>query len=336
MNISRLKTKIKKSAFILISLLFVFSCQSDKPERLGLVTYSLKKPDFIPEFNSQNAFDDVKKQVLFGPRNPNSTGHSEALSYLYNELRQYTPHVSKQEFTYTGYDGEELLLTNLIAKFNPSSPNRILLCAHWDTRPRAERDPEFKDKPLPGANDGASGTAILLETARNLKAYPLPYGVDIVLFDGEDYGKPSDLSNYCLGSKFFAAKKGKDYRPVFAILLDLVGDKNALFYREAYSEKYAPDINKIVWDTAAAIGLSKFINRIGGSVYDDHIPLNQAGIRTINIVDIELINKDNSGTERDYWHTQGDTVDKIGVETLGQVGSLVNNLLFSIKFEPHE
>ena len=103
MNISRRKTKIKRSAFIFISLLFVLSCQSDKPERLGFVRYSLKKPDFVPEFNSMKTLDAVKKQVLFGPRNPNSTGHSEALTYLYSELRQYTPHVTKQEFTYTGY-----------------------------------------------------------------------------------------------------------------------------------------------------------------------------------------------------------------------------------------
>ena len=179
----------------------------------------------VPEFDSQKAFSYLQAQTDFGPRNPNSIGHQKCLDYVAAELSRSAENVTKQEFTHRGYGGEILKLTKSSALSTPGSPTEYLLLAHWDTRPRAdeEKDPAKQNRPILGANDGASGVAVLLEIARLLKQVPPPIGVDILFVDGEDYGKSSDLDSYFLGSRYFMKVKSENYRPRFAILLDMVG-----------------------------------------------------------------------------------------------------------------
>ncbi|MFO7445798.1 MAG: M28 family peptidase [Ignavibacteriaceae bacterium] len=319
--------------FILLIIPFLFySCGKTDTETAQKPLYELKPGNSVPLFNSENAYQYIEKQVSFGPRNPGSPGHRQGLFYLRNELTKYAGEVILQSFTYPGYN-ETLELTNIIAKFNPDAKNRIMLSAHWDTRPRAEEaeDTSKQKLPIPGANDGGSGVGVLLEIARLLKENNLSYGVDIVLFDGEDYGYRNDLSNFCIGSKYFAANLN-NYKPVFGILLDMVGDKEAFFPREGQSRKYAPDIVNMIWNLASQSGADLFVNREAGEIYDDHVPLNQAGIRTIDIIDLELIGADTSNKRRNYWHTDKDNMENISAETLQQVGNVLTKLIYSLHF----
>ncbi len=189
-----------------------------------------------------------------------------------------------------------------------------------------------QNEPILGANDGASGVGILLELARLLKQNKISYGVDLVFFDGEDYGKLNDLDYYSLGAKYFSANLPKGYQPQFAILLDMVGDKDAYFPIEGNSNQYAPDVVKMIWTLAEQIGADKFVNKDDESIYDDHIALNEAGIRTADIIDLELIGAETPMERRNYWHTQNDVMKNIGKDTLKQVGEVITKLLWSLNF----
>lgn len=198
---------------------------------------SADRPAIVaPSFNGDTAFQYLVKQVNFGPRAPMTAAHDSCLAYITHELGKYTDNIAIQQFTLPGYDGVQLNLTNVIASFNPKMTQRVLLCAHWDSRPRAdeEKDKTLQSKAIPGANDGASGVGVLLELARLFKNAPPPVGVDIVLFDGEDYGKESDIDNYCLGSSYFAQHLPQGFHPQCGVLLDLVGDKNAIFRKSRH------------------------------------------------------------------------------------------------------
>jgi Zn-dependent M28 family amino/carboxypeptidase len=292
--------------------------------------YQIDYGSVPPDFNAENAFNEIQTQVEFGPRNPNSEGHKKAFEYLKTKLNEYADKVEIQNFEYPGYDNENLFLSNIIGSFNPKAQNRIMLCAHWDTRPRADADPDpsMREVPILGANDGGSGVGILLEIAKIISTNKIDYGVDIVFFDGEDYGKEGDLLNYCLGSKYFAAASTN--KTLFAILIDLAGDKNAVFPKEAYSIQFAPKIVELVWETAKIMNADKFINTIGLPIYDDHVPLNLGGINTINVIDNDYVGQNSSN--RNFWHTHDDTIDKIGIETLQQVGDVLVKLIYSLSF----
>ena len=324
----RLNTNSSLVYFFL--LLFIFFSCSDEKDNLPIPVYKMDFNRGTPMFNAEKAYAEIEKQIEFAPRNPNSEGHKKALVYLKTKLEEYSDEVIIQNFEYTGYEGIRLSLSNIIGKFNPQAENRIMLCAHWDTRPWADADPDpaKRSSPISGANDGASGVAIILEVARILSANKLNYGIDIVFFDGEDYGKEGDLLNFCLGSKYYSV--AAENNPHFAILLDLVGDKNALFPKESYSIKFAPEIVELVWETAKKVNASKFLNATGSPIYDDHIPLNSGGIKTINIIDNDYVGQ--KAINRKFWHTHEDTIDKIGLETLQQVGNVIVKLLYSISF----
>lgn len=284
------------------------------------------EPQSIPRFKGEEAFAYLTKQTDFGPRNPNSSGHSECLRFLAETLKRSADLVRLQHFTHKGYGNEVLWLTNVIASFRPEARERILLCAHWDTRPRAERDPNImrRNQPILGANDGASGVAVLLHLADVMKAVPPPIGVDIVLFDGEDYGMEGDLSNYLLGSRFFSNTMAADYQPRFGILLDMVGDKSLEIPKEKNSLHYAPEIIELVWSKARKLGISQFSSKVGDAIYDDHIPLNQAGIRTINIIDFNYPDETNR-----FWHTHKDTPENCSPESLEAVGTVLTHVVYS-------
>jgi hypothetical protein len=312
---------------VLLALISLLGCAGDasKDKQPQTSSPSQKPMVSIPKFRGAHAFDYLIKQTEFGPRNPNSKGHQACLDYLFQTLRGYADDVQLQPFAAQGYD-EVLALTNVIAKFNTNATTRILLSAHWDTRPRADQDTNRskRDQPILGANDGASGVAVLLEIASLLKSQPPTVGVDIVLFDGEDYGLEGDLSNYFLGSRYFAANKPDGFNPRFGILLDMVGDKFLDLPREQHSVRFAPDIVSLVWGKAKELGFTQFTDESGEEINDDHLQLNQVGIKTINIIDFNYPDP----THR-YWHTHDDTPDKCSAESLEAVGMVITHVVYS-------
>jgi glutaminyl-peptide cyclotransferase len=276
-----------------------------------------------PYFSADHAFALLATQLEFGPRVPNTDGHRAQLAWMHDYLRARADSVRLLPFAHVTRAGDTLALTNVFASFRPDARERVLLLAHWDTRPTAdaERDPALRSRPIPGANDGASGVAVLLELADVLHRHPPPIGVDVLLTDGEDYGPTSD--DMLLGAKHFAANLPAGYRPLYGILLDMVGDRDPEFRIEGYSRRHAPEVVDRVWRTAEAMGYgSVFTRRSWGYINDDHVPLNQAGIRTINIIDFDY------GPANAYWHTHHDSLENVGPHALGIVGRVLVRLIY--------
>jgi len=311
----------------LVLLVFLTACANKQPGPEKKTEPSTS----VPVFDGKRAFAYLVTQTDFGPRVANTPAHEKCLTYLYSELKQFADTVWLQPFTHKGYEGTFLRFTNVIASFNPANgrtSRRIILCAHWDSRPWADQDTLAKNraKPVPGANDGASGVAILLEIARQMKTTPPPIGVDVVFFDGEDYGRSRDLDNFLLGSRYFAKNKPAGFNPDFGILLDMVGDAQLEIPKEANSLQFAPDVVDLIWSTARGLGITTFIDAPGETVYDDHLPLNEAGIRTIDLIDFNYPDESNR-----YWHTVEDTPDKCSPESLEDVGSVLLHVLYHLR-----
>lgn len=287
------------------------------------------EPKPVPEFNADRAFADIVKQVSFGPRVPNTEPHRKQLIWMEEQLKATGATVSLQRFKEQGY-GETLDLANVVASFNPTATDRVLLLAHWDSRPRAdmEKDSSRIRQGVPAANDGASGVAVLMELARIMKDAPPPIGVDILFTDGEDYGDTSidELNKYFLGAKHFVRTKPATYHPRLGILLDMVGGKDAVFKKEGYSMQAAPSVVNFVWNTARDLGLRTFRQEVDAGISDDHLPFIEAGMRVIDIIDAGLVG--HNDTTRKYWHTLNDTPKNISTETLGEVGKLMLTLIY--------
>ncbi len=279
-------------------------------------------PLTVPEFDAARAFADLETQVAFGPRVPNSDAHAACLDFLKSTLDTLAEQVTLQSFDATiAKTGEKVRLTNVIASFGMDKKNRILLAAHWDTRPWAdmESDPDKRNQPVPGANDGASGVAVLLEIARVLKANPAPVGVDIVLFDGEDFGSQGRDDTWAVGAQYFAGKKDVRYNPFLGILLDMIGDKDLQIKKEGNSLTFAPDVVDLVWNYAGRLGIEAFSHETIGPIMDDHVPLLQKGIPCIDLIDFDY----------PYWHTLEDTPDKCSPESLSAVGRVVLAVIYN-------
>jgi hypothetical protein len=296
---------------------------------LALLTWCFACGQTVPAFDGNQAFAYLTAQTDFGPRNPGSEGHKKCLDYLVTELKKYADLVNAQQFTFNDTINKvSFEMTNIIASFNlnPKNGRRILFLAHWDTRPRAEEDPNKANRntPLLGANDGASGVAVLLEIASVLKKYPPKIGVDILLVDGEDYGdyRVNGLDYYFLGSRYFTKTMGT-YKPEFAVLLDMVGSKNAQFYMEGNSLDYGRDIVMRIWSKAEKSGFKAFVSKQGTSISDDHIIFNQAGISSVDIIDINQYNINYA-----QWHTIADTPEQCSASTLAIVGTLVLSIIY--------
>jgi glutaminyl-peptide cyclotransferase len=270
-----------------------------------------------PVFDSNRAYQYLKKQCAFGPRPPSSTAHEKTKNYFISELKKYARSVTPQNFSQSTSTGM-LKLTNIIAIFGPEVDKKILLAAHWDTRPFADKDtkPNKRNMPIIGANDGASGVAVLLELARIFYEKPPPVKIIMVLFDGEDYGK--NTNEMFLGSKYFAKNIAQQWIPEYGILLDMIGDKELNIYIEQNSIAAAPEIVKKVWNTANQLGLKQFHNEVRYGIEDDHIPLINIGISCIDIIDFDY----------PYWHTTQDTPDKCSPESLGVIGRLLVELIY--------
>jgi glutaminyl-peptide cyclotransferase len=282
--------------------------------------------DGIPQFDEQKAFSYLEKQCEFGPRSPGSEGAKNCLDYLEKELSNYADKVVRQPFQHFDKKTKKsYLMTNLIASFNSKESQRIFLAAHWDTRPFADRDPDpiNHNTPIIGANDGASGVAVLLEIARNLNLSVPDIGVDIILFDGEDFGKEGDLDEYFLGSKVFA-ENSVNYKPRFGILLDMIGDAQLNIPIEGFSQDFLPHVVNKVWSMAESLGEYSFERKPGAYINDDHKVLMEKGIPCIDIIDFSYPDESHR-----YWHTIEDTPDKCSPESLGTVGRVLLNVIYN-------
>jgi len=302
--------------------------QSDKAKSQSQETVQ------APEFNADSAYHFIEKQVNFGPRVPNTKPHAQAAHWLTRKMKHYADRVKVQEGEVTAFNGKTLQIQNIRASFNPDKTKKILLCAHWDTRPFADMDSVNQDKPIPGANDGGSGVGVLLEIARQLSRKAPAVGVEILLFDAEDYGAPKGKqkrgkdSRYCLGSAYWAKRiDPNQYFADYGILLDMVGSKNAVFKREGYSTRHAPQIIDKVWNIAYNLEYSGYFSyQKTGPVMDDHVNLiRYANIPTINIIDFDSQREHGF---RDYWHTHDDDMSVISRKTLKAVGQTVLTNLF--------
>lgn len=293
--------KVKELGLILFSFsIFFYSCRE-------------KNKIF---FSSENSFNYLKKQVSFGPRFPGTSGHKKMREFLKKELKNKADRVIFQNFKY--YADKEYELVNIIALFEGKSKREILIGTHYDTRMIAEREKNILDKkkPLLGANDGASGVAVLLELARIFKENPPPYKIVMVFFDAEDQGKIPGW-DWCIGSKYFA-KNMEGVLPEFAIIIDMVGDKNLEIYREINSLKYAPEIVEKIWKTAEKLNYPQFKPYPKYQIYDDHIPLNEAGIKSVLLIDFDY----------PFWHTLNDLLENCSRESLKIVGDVLLEFIY--------
>jgi Zn-dependent M28 family amino/carboxypeptidase len=252
-------------------------------------------------------------------------GHGRQLAWMIERLQSLSAEVVADTFAHVTSQGDSLVLTNVLARFRPDATRRILLLAHWDTRPRSDQasDPSLIAVPVPGANDGASGTAVLLHLATLFATQPPPMGVDLLFVDGEDYGPGAE--DMFLGARRYASRlEGVSPRPVYGVLLDMVGDRDPLFPIEGFSARFAPVVVRKVWDAAERLGYrATFPNRVGPDIGDDHLPLIEAGLQTANVIDFDY------GPGHRFWHTPDDVPDHVSAETLGMVGEVITELIYS-------
>jgi len=289
----------------LLSLLSLVAC-SEKPR--------------VKEFDGPSAFRYVETQVGFGPRIPGTEPHRKMDAWLDSLLRARADTLIVQRWKHVTVKGDTLPLVNFLARYQPAAEKRILLLAHWDSRPHAD-GPNSRDSSaaVPGANDGGSGVALLLGITDVLERTPPGIGVDLLFVDGEDYGDftktPQDV---LIGSKYYAANQAPGPKPMYAVLFDLVADKELQIYQEGNSLVGAPEVVSLVWDTAKELGLGgTFISSPRHTLIDDHLELQKAGLRAIDVVDFDY----------PYWHTPDDTVDKVSAQSLQIVGDVALALI---------
>lgn len=324
-----------KMLYILFAAAMI-SCSQTPSSSSAKVESQPVKQQNVPAFDADSAWVFVENQVKFGPRVPNSEAHVACGNYLTSELKRFGAQVYEQEATLTAYNGTQLKAKNIIGSYNPENSKRVLLFAHWDSRPYADhdKDPANQMKPIDGADDGASGVGVLLEMARQFSIKSPAIGIDIIFFDAEDYGTPEFVKEYkentwCLGAQFWAKNPHvKGYKADFGILLDMVGAKNASFFKEATSMRYAPQVVEEVWNTARDLGYGKFfINAEGGAITDDHQYVILG--RNIPCIDIIYTDPESDNGFGPHWHTQNDTMDNIDRETLKAVGQTVLQVVYN-------
>ena len=287
-------TKMRFSYYFVFLTLIFQSCVSNGSTSQSNVSTTSKAVVQPPAFNADSAYSYIDRQVAFGPRVPNSAAHKRCAAYLSDQLTLTGAKVTKQNMELKAFNGDLLSSVNIIGTFQPEKKDRIVLFSHWDSRPWSDHDanPSNRNKPVDGANDGASGVGILLEIARQIGQKNPAIGVDIVFFDAEDYGAPADYNgdaedSWCLGSQYWSKNPHiPGYQAKYGILLDMVGAPGATFYKESISMEYASHVVEKVWGTASTLGFgSYFLNETGGAITDDHLYVNQlAGIPTIDII----------------------------------------------------
>ena len=291
-----------------------------------------------PDFSADSAFMFCQKQCDFGPRTMNSEAHELCGQWIVEKFQSYGMKVTEQRATLKGFDGTPLQSNNIIAQYQPDAEQRIMICAHWDSRPWADNDPDEANhtKPVMAANDGASGVGVMLEIARLLQAdtCKLPVGVDFVCFDAEDWGSHNDNDSWALGAQYWSKQfrnQNSDFRIRYGILLDMVGGQGARFYQEGYSKYYANHVVKRVWKAAAIAGFSSYFpQEDGGGITDDHVPVNE----TAKIPCIDIINYYPECEESSFgptWHTIHDDMEHLDRGTLKAVGQTLIQVLYTEK-----
>ena len=330
---------MKKTLLVIATVLLLASCgekpQPTSPEAPG-------KTVAVPNFNADSAYQFVARQTQFGPRVPGTQAHADCAEWLTAKLGEWADTVIVQDFRTRLFNGNGIDGQNIVAVFHPEAKKRIVLCAHWDSRPFADHDadPANSRQPIDGANDGASGVGVLMECARQFKLQALPdhLGVDIVLFDLEDYGPHQeeaeryydDRVNYwALGSQHWSnSPHVYGYKAYYGILLDMVGGPNPNFPKEYYSQGFATWVSNKVWRKAADLGYRQyFSNELGTMISDDHLPMNQiAGIPTIDIIDLQPSSSNECFPE--VWHTLNDNLENISKTTLRMVGEVVLHTVY--------
>lgn len=324
--------------FLLAGILLLVACgSSNKNNTVTQVEVDEVK---APEFNADSAYQYVKKQCDFGPRIPNSKAHENCADWLENQFKAFGATVTVQEDNLKAWDGNTLKMRNIIASYKPESGKRVLICSHWDSRPWADNDPDAANHrtPIDGADDGASGVGVMLELARQFQQKCPEVGVDLICFDLEDYGVAQwydgqkDENSWCLGSQYWSRNPHKAaYNARFGVLLDMVGNKNAVFYQEYFSMRYAKNVVNRLWNKAEKMGMGgRFVKKDGGGVTDDHCPINE--IAKIPCVDIIPLYPDNeSSSFGPVWHTLNDNISNIDPSTLKQVGQLLMEVIYNEK-----
>lgn len=329
----------KIGALLFASLTVLFGCGGSVKNSSEEKSVANQATTARPAFNADSAYHYIDAQVAFGPRVPDSKSHEKCATYLANSLERMGADVLIQEGEVVLFNKKRIACKNIIGQFDKSNPNRIVLFSHWDSRPFAdmERDEALRMKPIDGASDGASGVGVLMEIARLYGKSKASIGIDIVFLDVEDYGQPHFVkseyqeNSWCLGAQFWANNLNKsNYMPRYGILLDMVGAKDALFYKEGYSMQYAPQVVEKVWQTAASLGYgSRFVYDMGGTITDDHVYVNSiAGIPTIDIIQYDPSSSTSFGT---YWHTHQDNMSIIDKGTLTAVGETLLEIIYTEK-----
>ncbi|MDL2256196.1 M28 family peptidase [Parabacteroides sp. OttesenSCG-928-K15] len=326
---------------LLICLLFACANKGATDKKAETEAIKTKNEGQALNFNADSAYTYVANQAAFGPRVPNTDAHKACGDYLIDELKRFGAQLFVQDAILTAYDGTKLEARNIIGSYNPEQKKRILLFAHWDSRPYADEDPDPANhyKHIDGVDDGASGVGVLLEIARQISFNDPAVGIDIIFFDAEDYGEPSFSKTnkehtWCLGSQFWAKKPHvPNYRADYGILLDMVGSKHATFFKEGYSMYTAAPIVEKIWNKARDLGYGKFfINAAGSTITDDHLYVNRG--RNIPCVDI-IYTSDGQDPHAPnhgfgpHWHTVGDTMDNIDKATLKAVGQTVLEIIYN-------
>ena len=330
------KNRLKKFTGIMaiVGLLSLAACGAGRNRQGDSVSAESSeevRPAVVPEFSADSAMSYLRRQVSFGPRVPNTEAHRKAGDWMVSELKRHGAEVHEQTADLTAFDGTVLKCRNIFARFNPDAKGeRLLLMAHYDTRPWADEDtdPANHKRPIDGANDGASGVAVLLETMRNLSADNPGTGIDILLSDAEDYGVSDDESSWALGARYFAENMhANGWAPSKAILLDMVGGRGAKFPYEFFSRQYAPALDREFRNAAAKAGYADlFPDSPGSAVTDDHVELIKKGVPVIDIIEY------NSETGfSPVWHTMADNIDNIDPVTLKAVGQSLLQYIYETK-----
>ncbi len=324
---------------LLLFAVILYSCG-------GRTGSSADRPDTIamqpcPTFMADSALLNIEAQCDLGPRVPGSQAWTKCGQWIADQFRSLGCDVEEQTTEVTVYDGTKIPCRNIIARLNADNPDRILLCAHWDSRPWADNDPDEKNhkKPILAANDGASGVAVMMELARAIRQSPLPMktGIDFICFDAEDYGCPqwaeddvTDTSEtWCLGSTYWANQAAaNNYRARFGILFDMVGGRGSTFSMEGLSRQYAEPVIQMLWHIAHQIGYGHFFPlRDGGYLTDDHVPVNR--IAHVPCIDIVPYHTDGPSSFGPTWHTLNDTPENIDTNVLEAVGQSVLQLIYN-------
>ncbi len=283
-----------------------------------------RKPVKVPDFNGDEAFSYLEKQVSFGPRVPGTEGSAACREYIISFFDSLGAKVDTLVFNHIDkITGKTVRMVNIIAGFSGKDKDakRYLFAAHYDTRPRAEHDPDSskQNEWIPGADDGASGVAVLMELGKLIAEQKPNAAIDFAILDGEDYGRPGDLDEYFLGAKDLV-KRGIKGKYQWAITVDMVGDRDLKIYREEFSQKYFPDLNDMVWDIAKELGKTVFVDSVRHQVYDDHLSFMTIKLPAIVLIDFDYL----------YWHTTHDTPDKCSPASLDAVGDVLATLIYRL------